>query len=57
LIPTRIRDYSLIRASHAETLWLCDMLNREGKNLGTRVECLEDNTLALRWDEREAHIP
>jgi poly-gamma-glutamate synthesis protein (capsule biosynthesis protein) len=49
MIPTRIRDYSVIRASHAETLWLCDMLNREGKNLGTRVECLEDNTLALRW--------
>jgi len=50
MVPTRIRDYSVTRASQVETLWLCEMLNREGRKLGTRVECLEDDTLALRWE-------
>lgn len=50
MVPTRIRDFSVTRASNADTLWLCDTLNREGKKLGTRVECLEDNSLVLRWE-------
>ena len=29
--------------------WLGDILNREGKKLGTRVEINEDNNLVLRW--------
>jgi poly-gamma-glutamate synthesis protein (capsule biosynthesis protein) len=49
MVPTRIRNFSVTRATRADTLWLVNMLNREGKELGTRVELREDDTLALRW--------
>jgi poly-gamma-glutamate capsule biosynthesis protein CapA/YwtB (metallophosphatase superfamily) len=47
--PTRIRSFRVQRADRGETLWLRDMLNREGKRFGTRVEMEEDATLTLRW--------
>jgi poly-gamma-glutamate capsule biosynthesis protein CapA/YwtB (metallophosphatase superfamily) len=45
--PTHMRKFN--RASKSDALWLRDMLNREGKRFGTRVEMEEDTTLVLHW--------
>ena len=50
MTPMQIRHFKLNRASRADALWLMDLLNREGKQFGTRVEISQDNTLTLRWD-------
>ncbi len=47
--PTRMKRFGVHGASHAEALWLRDMLNREGKRLGTFADMEEDATLILRW--------
>lgn len=49
MTPTRIKNFRVNRADREEALWLRDVLNREGKSLGTWVELNEDNTLTLRW--------
>jgi poly-gamma-glutamate synthesis protein (capsule biosynthesis protein) len=46
--PTRMKGFALHRASPADSQWLMDMLNREGKRFGTRVDREEDGTLVLR---------
>jgi len=48
MTPTRIRWFRVNRASTEEGLWLRDMLNREGKVLGTRVAAAGD-MLILEW--------
>ncbi|MGA1876365.1 MAG: CapA family protein, partial [bacterium] len=48
LTPTRTKNFRVNRASRKDALWLRDMLNREGKKLGTEVEIHKDNTMALR---------
>jgi poly-gamma-glutamate synthesis protein (capsule biosynthesis protein) len=50
MTPMQIKHFRLNRASSADALWLSDILNREGKRFGTRVELNEDNTLTLQWD-------
>lgn len=50
MIPTRVRNFRIQRASTEEARWLWNTLNREGKALGTRVEMAEDLTLQLRWN-------
>ncbi len=50
MTPTQIKNFRVYRASRAEALGLRDVLNREGKKFGTRVELREDKTLALKWD-------
>ena len=50
LTPTRIRHFRVNRAHGDEVGWLERMLNREGGGLGTSVERLPDETLALKWD-------
>jgi poly-gamma-glutamate capsule biosynthesis protein CapA/YwtB (metallophosphatase superfamily) len=47
--PTRLRNFRVNRASHEEAQWLADVLNREGKSLGTRVVLGADDLLALHW--------
>jgi hypothetical protein len=37
------------RASEADSQWLEDLLNREGKRLGTQVKRIAKNILTLRW--------
>jgi len=37
LVPTRVRRFRLNRASPADSQWLADLLNREGKRFGTKV--------------------
>jgi poly-gamma-glutamate synthesis protein (capsule biosynthesis protein) len=49
MIPMQIRNFRLNRASEADARWLGDVLNREGKRLGTRVELNEDHSLTLQW--------
>lgn len=47
MTPLQIRRFRLHRASEADTLWLRDVLTREGKTLGTVVRLGASNTLLL----------
>jgi len=49
LTPTRIRNFRVNLAQQADARWLEEMLNREGRALGTRVEREGDSDLVLRW--------
>jgi poly-gamma-glutamate capsule biosynthesis protein CapA/YwtB (metallophosphatase superfamily) len=50
MTPMQIKHFRANRASNADALWLRDILNREGKKLGTRVDVSQEHTLTLRWD-------
>ncbi len=50
MIPMKIERFRLNRAQKAEAEWLAEVLDREGKKLGTGVELSEGNSLILRWD-------
>ena len=50
MTPIQIKNFRVNRASQIDALWLRDVLNREGKKLGTRVEMNLDNTFMLRWE-------
>ena len=49
MTPTRLRKLRINRASREEAKWLADVLNREGRPLGTRAILGEDLRLALQW--------
>jgi poly-gamma-glutamate synthesis protein (capsule biosynthesis protein) len=49
MAPTRIRRFQLQHASAAETRWLHDVLNREGRPLNTGVKMDRANHLLLQW--------
>jgi poly-gamma-glutamate synthesis protein (capsule biosynthesis protein) len=51
MTATQIKQFRVQRASQADTRWLCDTLNREGKSFGTRVMMHADNRLSLHWDQ------
>jgi poly-gamma-glutamate synthesis protein (capsule biosynthesis protein) len=48
--PTQIRHLRINSADENDALWLKDMLNREGRELGTRVRLNPDNSLVLEWE-------
>jgi poly-gamma-glutamate synthesis protein (capsule biosynthesis protein) len=50
MIPMQTKQMRLDRASRADALWLRDILTREGKRFGTRVEVTQDTMLSLEWD-------
>ena len=50
MTPMHIKHFQVGRTSSADAQWLRDLLTREGKRFGTRVEMSQDNTLTLRWD-------
>ncbi len=50
MVPTRLKQFRLQRASRQESDWLVETLNREGEQLGTRVVTAENGDLLLRWD-------
>ena len=50
MTPVQIKYFKANRASLADVRWLREILNREGKKLGTRVEFNQENTLTLKWD-------
>lgn len=49
MLPYRTRRFRLERASRDDVRWLRSALDRECRTLGTAVELVEDDTLALRW--------
>jgi poly-gamma-glutamate synthesis protein (capsule biosynthesis protein) len=49
LLPYRIRRFRLERAGKEDTTWMRDVLDREGKALGTGVELAADGSLTVRW--------
>lgn len=49
MTPLRIRRFSLGRASARDARWLGDVLDREGRRFGTRVEMSQGDRLTLRW--------
>jgi poly-gamma-glutamate synthesis protein (capsule biosynthesis protein) len=49
MMPTQTRRFRVNRATTEDAEWLRDILNKEGKKLGTRVELNDDETLALYW--------
>ncbi len=49
MTPTQIRNLRINRAGAQDTLWLKDMLNREGRQFGTRVVLNPDKRLVLEW--------
>lgn len=50
MIPTQIKHFKVNTAKRRDVLWLRDILNREGRRFGTRVELNEDNSLSLQWN-------
>ncbi|MDJ0717117.1 MAG: CapA family protein [Prochloraceae cyanobacterium] len=50
MLPTQIKRFQVKRASTTDAIWLKDILNREGKNLGTQANLNKDNTLTLKWN-------
>ncbi len=50
MTATQIKRFQIQRASAADTHWLSEILNREGKTFGTRVMVQPDNRLSLQWD-------
>jgi poly-gamma-glutamate synthesis protein (capsule biosynthesis protein) len=49
MMPTQIRHLRINSANKHDALWLKDMLNREGRERGTRVRLNPDNSLVLEW--------
>lgn len=50
MVPLQIRNFRLNRASRDDAEWLRDVLSREGKNAGTSVRLVNDNSLILEWN-------
>lgn len=49
MIPTQLRRFRVNRASEADSQWLEDLLNREGKRFGTHVKRSAENIFTLKW--------
>lgn len=52
--PTQIRRFRVNRAPDEGVRWLQETLNREGRQLGTRVERQPDDSLLLHWSRFKA---
>ena len=50
MIPTQIKKIQITRPNKKDRNWLRLILNREGMRFGTKVEWVNDNTLALAWN-------
>jgi len=51
LIPVQIKNFRINKASKADAYWWKEILNREGKKFGTKVEMVkDDNVLTVKWD-------
>ena len=49
MTPLRVRRFRLHRAGAADTRWLRQTLDREGRKLDTHVELEAENRLRLHW--------
>lgn len=54
MIPPQIKHFRINRASHEDSIWLRDRLDRECIKLGTRLELSDDDDLNLIWSEWQA---
>jgi len=50
LIPTRISRFQIRRARPQDIAWQSDVLDREGRPLGTRVVSDGEGGLRVDWD-------
>ena len=50
MAPMRIRNFRLNHASSSDARWLRNMLNREGKKMGTVVISDENSYFSLEWE-------
>ena len=51
LVPTQIKRFRVNHATHTDTKWLADMLNREGQKLNTQVTLNDDKTMSVHWTD------
>jgi poly-gamma-glutamate capsule biosynthesis protein CapA/YwtB (metallophosphatase superfamily) len=49
VVPTQIRRFRVRRASEGDARWLADVLDREGRPLGTRARLRADGTIGIGW--------
>ena len=49
MVPFRIRNFRLNRASPEEAAWLAETMEREGRKFGTSVRLERHGTLTLAW--------
>ena len=50
LVPMQIKRFQAVRPSPNDRRWLAGILNREGRQFGTRVESAGDGIFSLKWD-------
>jgi poly-gamma-glutamate synthesis protein (capsule biosynthesis protein) len=50
LIPMQIRRFQTIHATPEDSQWFLRILNREGRQFGTRLLPANDGSLALEWE-------
>lgn len=50
MLPMQLRQLRLHRASLRDAEWLCGVLDREGRPLGTRVRLEKEDVLVLQWE-------
>jgi hypothetical protein len=48
MVPTQVYRFRIRLAQPADVLWIYDVLNREGKLLGTSVSIGENNIMTLQ---------
>ncbi len=51
LIPTRINHFKVNRASGEDARWLQDVLARESRELGVRIDRHADHSFTVRWEQ------
>ena len=51
LVPTQIKQFRVNHATHTDTKWLADMLNREGQKLNTQVKLNDDKIMSVFWTD------
>jgi len=57
MAPMQIKNFRLNRPSQADTGWLGEVLNREGKKFGTRVILDEVGRLRLQEGKKQSPLP
>lgn len=50
MVPTKIKRFQITNPNKRDCNWLRLVLNREGRRFGTKVEWINDNTMALVWN-------
>ena len=51
LIPTRINHFKVNRASGEDARWLQDVLTRESREMGVRIDGNADHSFTVRWEQ------